>query len=48
MFQVGTAARQVVMAGNERQIGDAAAVLRETRRRLYQLLAEDDQPATDA
>jgi len=48
MFQVRTAARQVVMAGSERQVGEAAEVLRETRRRLYQLLAEDDQPATDA
>src|SRR3954462_9176764 len=48
MLQAGTAARQVVMAGSERQIGEAAEILRETRRRLYQLLAEDDQPPTDA
>lgn len=48
MFQVRTAARQVVMAGSESQITEAASLLRETRRRLYQLLAEDDQPETNA
>jgi DNA-binding PadR family transcriptional regulator len=42
MFQLRAAARQVVHAGSEKQIVDAAALLRETRRRLYQLLAEDD------
>jgi DNA-binding PadR family transcriptional regulator len=48
MFQVRTAARQVVMAGSEKQIAEAASLLRETRRRLYQLLAEDEQPETNA
>ncbi|HEY0484038.1 MAG TPA: PadR family transcriptional regulator [Kofleriaceae bacterium] len=45
MFQVRTAARQVVHAGSEKQIAEAATLLRETRRRLYQLLAEDDEPS---
>ena len=41
MYQVRAAARQVVHAGSEEQLAAAADVLRETRRRLYQLLAED-------
>jgi hypothetical protein len=40
--QVRSATRQVVHAGSEKQVADAAALLRETRRRLYQLLAEDE------
>ncbi len=43
MYQVRAATRQVVHAGSEKQVADAAALLRETRRKLYQLLAEDDQ-----
>jgi hypothetical protein len=42
MHQVRSATRQVVHAGSEKQVADAAALLRETRRRLYQLLAEDE------
>jgi DNA-binding transcriptional ArsR family regulator len=44
MYQVRAATRQVVHAGSEKQVADAAALLRETRRKLYQLLAEDDRP----
>jgi DNA-binding transcriptional ArsR family regulator len=43
MYQVRAATRQVVHAGSEKQVADAAGLLRETRRKLYQLLAEDDQ-----
>jgi DNA-binding PadR family transcriptional regulator len=39
---VRAATRQVVLAGSEKQISAAADLLRETRRKLYQLLAEDD------
>jgi DNA-binding PadR family transcriptional regulator len=47
MYQVREAARQVVHAGSERQLTAANDLLRETRRKLYALLAEDDAPATD-
>src|SRR5438552_3439565 len=46
MYQVRAAARQVVHAGSEQQLAAAADLLKETRRKLYQLLAEDDK--TDA
>ncbi|MDX6494346.1 MAG: hypothetical protein QOE17_332 [Gaiellales bacterium] len=42
MYQVRSATRQVVQAGSEKQVTDAAALLRETRRKLYRLLAEDE------
>jgi len=42
MHQVRAAARQVVHAGSEKQVQAAADLLKETRRRLYQLLAEDE------
>jgi DNA-binding PadR family transcriptional regulator len=45
MQQVRAATRQVVHAGSEKQVANAAELLRETRRKLYQLLAEDDRPA---
>jgi DNA-binding PadR family transcriptional regulator len=43
---VADAARQVAAAGTRGQVERAVALLRETRRRLYQLLAEDpdDEP----
>jgi len=42
---VRAATRQVVHAGSEQQLTAAAELLRETRRRLYKLLAEDESPA---
>jgi hypothetical protein len=39
---VRAATRQVVHAGSEKQVAAAADVLKETRRRLYQLLADDE------
>jgi len=39
---VRAATRQVVHAGSEQQLTAAAELLRETRRRLYKLLAEDE------
>jgi DNA-binding PadR family transcriptional regulator len=42
MYQVRAAARQVVHAGSEEQVSAAADVLRDTRKRLYRLLAEDE------
>ena len=34
------AARQVAMAGSSEQVEQAAAIMEETRKRLYQLLIE--------
>jgi DNA-binding PadR family transcriptional regulator len=49
LFQVAAATWQVAQAGSARQQAAAAEILRESRRRLYQLLAEDapepDQPS---
>jgi DNA-binding PadR family transcriptional regulator len=44
VHQIGMAAGQVVHAGNEEQIARARDTLSETRRRLYRILAEDDDP----
>lgn len=41
--QVLMAARQVLMAGSEAQVSRATAILVETRRALYGILAEGDQ-----
>ena len=43
VFQVMAAARQVVHAGDAAQIAQAKDVLRETRQRLYRILADDAQ-----
>jgi hypothetical protein len=42
MRQVGAAAVQVGKNGTARQVTEASKVLSDTRRRLYQILAEDD------
>lgn len=42
--QVATAAAQVAQAGDERQIALANEVLTDTRRRLYRILADDEDP----
>jgi len=44
-LQVGSAVHQVARAGNDTQIARAAKILTDTRRALYRLLAEDDEPA---
>ena len=41
-FQVGAAVMQVARTGSEAQIEQAKAILNESRRKLYQILAEDD------
>jgi DNA-binding PadR family transcriptional regulator len=46
MSQVRAAARQVVHAGSEEQLAAAAEILRDTRKQLYRLLAEDEQGGT--
>ena len=48
--QVVNAARQVLHAGEAAQIAQAKDVLRETRRKLYRILAEDapESPADEA
>jgi hypothetical protein len=47
VHQIAMAAGQVVHAGDEEQIGRARDTLADTRRRLYRILAEDDDtPAT--
>jgi DNA-binding PadR family transcriptional regulator len=43
-FQVGAAVMQVARAGSASQVAKAQAVLEETRRRIYQILGEDDEP----
>ena len=45
VFQVLAATKQVVHAGTPDQIAAARALLKETRKGLYRLLAEDDEPA---
>lgn len=47
MHQVVGAMKQVIHAGNEQQLAQASAVLTDTRRALYRILAED-APARDA
>jgi DNA-binding PadR family transcriptional regulator len=42
LLQVGIAVKQVMHAGSETQAAEAAAVLAETRRSLYRILAEDE------
>jgi DNA-binding PadR family transcriptional regulator len=46
-FQVGAAVMQVARAGSDSQIAQAKAILDETRRKIYQILAEDDVPTDD-
>lgn len=41
-FQVGAAVTQVARAGSEAQVAKAKEILEETRRRIYQILAEGD------
>ena len=43
-FQVGAAVMQVARAGSDAQIAKAKAILEDTRRKIYQILAEDDEP----
>lgn len=45
LWQVGTAAMQVVQAGDEQQVARAREVLTEARRSLYRILAGDDPAA---
>jgi len=42
MFQLGAAVRQVAAAGTRGQAEAADAILRDARRAIYRLLAEDD------
>ncbi len=41
-FQVGAAVMEVARAGSEAQVAKAKEILEETRRRIYQILAEGD------
>ena len=43
VFQIGAAAKQVVIAGTPEQATRAEALLKETRRALYRILAEDEE-----
>lgn len=47
VFQVGAAAHQVLTAGTDEQVTRAIAVLKDTRRALYRILAEDE-PASES
>lgn len=44
-FQVGAAVMQVARAGSEAQVATAVEILEDARRRIYQILAEDDTPS---
>jgi DNA-binding PadR family transcriptional regulator len=48
VFQVLAAAHQVAQAGTSEQVTAAGDVMRDTRRKLYQLLAEDSADKSDA
>lgn len=48
MRQVGAAAMQVGRAGTARQLAEAAKVLTDTRRRLYRILADDEDETPTA
>ena len=43
-FQVGAAVMQVARAGSDAQIAKAKVILEDTRRKIYQILAEDEEP----
>lgn len=43
-FQTAAATWQVAQTGTSKQLGQAQEILREARRKLYQLLAEDSPP----
>ena len=43
-FGVGAAVMQVARAGSETQVTKTKAVLEEARKKIYQVLAEDDEP----
>lgn len=45
-LQVGSALHQVVRAGNDAQLAQAAKILKDARRSLYRILAEDDENPT--
>jgi DNA-binding PadR family transcriptional regulator len=45
VFQIGAAARQVMIAGTAEQASRAEELLKETRRGLYRILAEDELDA---
>lgn len=45
VFQIGAAAKQVMIAGTPEQASRAEALLKETRRGLYRILAEDEPSA---
>lgn len=44
-FQVGGAVMQVARAGSDAQVERAREILEDTRRKIYQILAEDEQPS---
>ena len=43
LFQVGAAVMQVARTGTEAQVEEAKAILDEARKKLYRILAEDDE-----
>ena len=45
--QLAMAMSQVVQAGSEAQVAEAAKVLKDARRALYEILAADDEPPTE-
>jgi DNA-binding PadR family transcriptional regulator len=47
MRQIGMALWQIGQEGDERRLSAAREVLADTRRRLYAILAEDDEPEAD-
>jgi hypothetical protein len=47
LFQVMAAVRQIAQTGGERELTAAQDVLREARKQLYRLLAEDTPGKTE-
>jgi DNA-binding PadR family transcriptional regulator len=46
-FQVGAAVMQIARAGSESQVARTKEILEETRRRIYEILGEDDRGAAE-
>jgi DNA-binding PadR family transcriptional regulator len=46
-FQVGAAVMQVARAGSDAQVAKTKAILEDTRRKIYQILADDEEPLED-
>jgi hypothetical protein len=46
-FQVGAAVMQIARAGSDDQAARAVVILNDARRKIYKILAEDEEPTDD-